>query len=75
MQLTISIKDPKDIASFLNLIRKYDYVEIVDVKENNPDLPIEHRILLDERLKRIEDGKTSFKNWDLIKNKYDGKAL
>ena len=75
MELTISIKDPKDIASFLNLIRKYDYVEIVDVKENNPDLPIEHRILLDERLKRIEDGKTSFKNWDLIKNKYDGKAL
>ena len=75
MELTISIKDPKDIASFLNLIRKYDYVEIVDVKENNPDLPIEHRLLLDERLKRVEDGKTSFKNWDLIKNKYDGKAL
>jgi len=75
MELTISIKDPKDIASFLNLIRKYDYVEIVDVKENNPDFPIEHRILLEERLKRVEDGKTSFKNWDLIKNKYDGKAL
>jgi len=75
MELTISIKDPKDIASFLNLIRKYDYVEIVDVKENDPDLPMEHRILLDERLKRIEDGQTSFKNWDLIKNKYDGKAL
>lgn len=75
MELTISIKDPKDIASFLNLIRKYDYVEIVDVKENNPDMPIEHRILLDERLKRVEDGKTTFKNWELIKNKYDGKAL
>lgn len=75
MELTISIKDPKDIASFLNLIRKYDYVEIVDVKENNLDLPIEHRLLLDERLKRIEDGKTSFKNCDLIKNKYNGKAL
>jgi len=75
MELTISIKDPKDIASFLNLIRKCDYVEIVDVKENNPDMPIEHRILLDERLKRIEDGKTTFKNWELIKNKYDGKAL
>ena len=75
MELTISIKDPKDIASFLNLIRKYDYVEIVDVKESNPDLPMEHRILLDERLKRVEDGKTSFKSWDLIKKKYDGKAL
>lgn len=75
MELTISIKDPKDIASFLNLIRKYDYVEIVDVKENNPDMPIEHRVLLDGRLKRVEDGTTSFKNWELIKNKYDGKAL
>jgi len=41
----------------------------------NEDLPMEHRILLDERLQRIEDRKTSFKNWDLIKNKYDGKAL
>ena len=75
MELTINIKDPKNIASFLNLIRKFDSVEIVDVKENNPDLPIEHRLLLDERLKRIEDGNTSFKNWELIKNKYDGKAL
>lgn len=75
MELTINIKDPKDIASFLNLIRKFDYVEIVDVKENNPDLLTEHEILLDERLKRIEEGKTSFKNWDLIKTKYNGKAL
>ncbi|MDP3916487.1 MAG: hypothetical protein Q8R96_22400 [Bacteroidota bacterium] len=75
MVLTINIKDPKDIASFLNLIRKFDYVEIVDVKENNPEIPIEHRILLDERLKRIEDRTTSFKNWDLIRNKYEGKAI
>ena len=75
MELTISIKDPKDIASFLNLIRKFDYVEIVDVKENNPEIPIQHQILLDERLKRIEDGTTSFKNWDLIRNRYEGKVL
>jgi hypothetical protein len=75
MELTISIKDPKDIASFLNLIRKMDYVEIVDVKENNPEMPVEHRVLLDERLKRIENGTTSFKNWDLIKKNYDRKVL
>lgn len=74
MELTINIKDPKDIASFLNLNRKFDYVEIVDVKENNSDLLSEHKVLLDERLKRIEEGKTSFKNWDLVKTKYDGKA-
>ena len=75
MELTINIKDQKDIASFLDLIRKFDYVEIIDVKEDNPDLPIEHRKLLDERLKRVEEGKTSFKNWDFIKKKYEGKAV
>jgi hypothetical protein len=75
MELTINIKDQKDIASFLNLIRKFDYVEIVDVKENNSDLPIEHKILLDERFKRVENGTTSFKNWDLVKRKYEGKAI
>ncbi|MGE5395208.1 MAG: hypothetical protein ACM3P1_10705 [Candidatus Saccharibacteria bacterium] len=74
MKLTINIKDPKEIVSFLNLNRKFDYVEIVDVKENNFDLLSEHKVLLDERLKRIEEGKTCFKNWDLVKTKYDGKA-
>lgn len=41
----------------------------------NEDLPSEHSLLLDERLKRVEVGKTSLKKWDLIKNKYDGKVL
>lgn len=75
MEFTINIKDPKDITSFLNLIRKYDSVEIVDVKENNLDLPMEHSILLDDRLKRVEEGKASFKNWDVIKSKYEKKAV
>ena len=56
MELTINIKDQKNIASFLNLIRKFDYVEIIDVKEDSSDFPIEHKILLDERLKRVEEG-------------------
>lgn len=75
MELTLNIKNQKDIASFLNLIRKIDYVEIVDVKENSPDLPVEHKKLLDERLKSVENGKTSFKNWDLVKKKYEGKTI
>jgi hypothetical protein len=41
MELTINIKDKKKMASFLNLIRKYDYVEIVDVKEDSSDFPKE----------------------------------
>jgi hypothetical protein len=75
MELTINIKDKKKMASFLNLIRKYDYVEIVDVKEDSSDFPVEHKILLDERLKRVEEGKTTFKNWDLVKRKYEEKAV
>ena len=75
MELTINIKDQKNIAAFLNLIKKFDYIEIIDVKENNSDLSIEHKMLLNERLKRIEEGKTSFKNWDVIKRKYEGKAV
>ena len=75
MELTINIKDQKNIASFLDLIRKFDFVEIIDVKEDNPDLPIEHIKLLDERLKRVKEGKTSIKNWDFIKKKYEGKVL
>ena len=75
MELTINIKDQKDMATLLNIIRKFDYVEIIDIKEDSSDIPIEHKILLDERLKRVEEGKTTFKNWDLVKRKYEGKAI
>ena len=75
MKLTINIKEHKYIASFLNLIRQFDYVEIIDVKEDNSETPVEHKILLDERLKRVEEGKITYKNWDLLKKKYEGKGV
>ena len=50
-------------------------MEIVDVKEHDPDLPIEHRKLLDERLMRVKKGKAAFKNWDSMKKKYEEKAV
>jgi len=75
MELTINIKDQKHIASFLNLIRQFDYVEIIDVKEDNSETPVEHKILLDERLKRIEEGKITYKNWDLLKKKYEERGV
>ena len=61
-------------------IKDADEGKVMDSKAfwerlRNADLPIEHRLLLDKRIKRTEDGKTSFTNWDLIKNKYHGKAL
>lgn len=74
-ETTINIKGQMNISSFLNLIRNFDYVEILDVEEDNAVLPIEHKVLLDERLKRIENDKTSFKNWDLVKRKYEGKTI
>ena len=75
MELTVNIKEQSKIAAFLNLIKKIDYIEIVDVKENIGDLPVEHRDLLDKRLKKIEKGETTFKNWDLIKKRYEDKAI
>ena len=75
MEFTINIKEKSKIAVFLNLIKKMDYIEIVDVKEGKEELLPEHRDLLDERLLRIKNGQTSFKNWDLIKKKYEKKEI
>jgi hypothetical protein len=75
MELTINIKDQAKIAAFLNLIKKMDYVEIIDVKEGSDKLPLEHRNLLDKRLQRLKNGETTFKNWDLIKMKYENKEI
>lgn len=75
MELTVSIKEQSKIAAFLTLIRKMDYVDIIDVKESSDDLPIEHRDLLEDRLRRIKGGKTEFKSWDLIKQKYENKQV
>lgn len=75
MELTVNIKEQSKIAAFLNLIKKMDYIEIVDVKEDSEVLPLEHRDLLDKRLLRIKNGESTFKNWDLIKKKYEGKEI
>ena len=75
MELTVNIKERSKIAAFLNLIKDIDYIEIVDVKEDNEELPVEHRILLDKRLQKIENGEAAFKNWDVMKRKYENKAI
>jgi hypothetical protein len=73
MELTINIKEQGKIDSFLNLIKEYDYIEIISMNDKHAEIPSEHKRLLKERLKRIEEGKTSFKSWDLVKKKYEGK--
>lgn len=60
MELTINIKDQKKIASFINHLRQFDYVEIVDVNEDYSEIPVEHKTLLDERLKLVEEGKVTY---------------
>ncbi|SHF75078.1 Putative addiction module component [Salegentibacter echinorum] len=75
MEITVNIKEQSKIATFLNLIKKIDYVKIVSVKEESQELPTEHKDLLDKRLQRIENGETTFKSWDLIKEKYEDKAV
>jgi hypothetical protein len=75
MKLTVNIKEQSKIAAFLNLIKEIDYIEIVEVKEESHELPAEHKDLLDKRLQSIENGETAFKKWDLIKKKYEDKAI
>ncbi|MCF8230454.1 MAG: addiction module protein [Bacteroidales bacterium] len=75
MELTINIKEQSKIAAFLNLIKKIDYIEIVNVKEDLHELPTDHQDLLDKRMQRIENGEATFKKWDLIKKKYEDKAV
>ena len=75
MELTVNIKEQSKIAAFLNLIKEIDYIEIVNVREELHEIPAEHSDLLDKRLQRIENGETTFKKWDLIKKKYEDKAV
>jgi hypothetical protein len=75
MELTISIKEQTKLAFIIQLLKEFEYIEILDMKEDEILLPIEHRELLEKRLKRIEQGEVSFKSWDLIKKKYEKKAI
>jgi len=71
MELTINIKEQSKIAFFIKLLEEFDYVEILDVKEDETSFPTEHKNILDKRLERIEKGETTFKKWDEIKQKYE----
>jgi len=75
MELTLNIKEQGKIATFLNLIKEIDYIEIVNVKEELHEFLSEHKELIDKRLNRIESGQATFKSWDSIKKKYEEKAV
>jgi len=75
MELTISIKEQKKVPFFLNLLQELDYIEIINSSDDIFSLPIEHKELLEKRIQKVEDGESSFKNWDFIKKKYARKAF
>ena len=75
MELTINIKEQNKIDFLISLLQEFDYVEIIDIKEDEISISDEHKELLDKRLERIANSKTSFKSWDLIKEKYAKKAI
>ncbi len=71
MELTINIKEQDKIAAFINLLKEFSYIEIIDIKEDETPFLNEHKQLLKLRLEKIERGETSFKNWNTIKKKYE----
>ena len=75
MKFTVNIKEQSKIVEFLHLVKENDYIEIVDAKESPEDLHPEHKELLSKRLQRIINGETTFKDWDLIKTKYENKVV
>ena len=71
MELTINIKEEDKVAAFINLLKEFNYIEIVDIKEDETPFLTEHKQLLKQRLDKIERGEVSFNSWDTIKKKYE----
>lgn len=73
MELLINIKEQSKLAFILELLRSFDYIDIVNINEEENAISEAHKRLLDKRLKEIEEGKTTFRDWEDIKKKYEKK--
>ncbi|CAN1569744.1 Conserved hypothetical protein CHP02574, addiction module [Spirosomataceae bacterium] len=67
-----------DILDSLKLLSLADKLEVAQIlwediveKQDIVSVPKEHEVVLDERLMKIEDGKTSFNKWSSIRSKYE----
>jgi hypothetical protein len=67
MELTINIKEAAKQAFIIKLLQEFEYVEIIDVKEDDEEVDVAHKELLEKRLERIAKGESTFKSWDIIK--------
>lgn len=74
MELTINIKEQQKIALFIKLLQGIDYVELINIKEDETPFSSEHKELLEKRLNRIENGVTKFKSLEIIKQKYNNNS-
>jgi hypothetical protein len=67
--------DILDSLKLLSLADKLEFAQILweDIveKQDMVSVPKEHEVVLDERLMKIEDGKTSFNKWSSIRSKYE----
>jgi hypothetical protein len=75
MELIINIKEEQKAGFFLKLLQEFDFIEVTEIKEDGTVFPEEHKKLLEERLKRIENDETNFRAWDDIKQKYEKKTI
>lgn len=67
-----------DILDSLKLLSLADKLEVAQIlwediveKQDIVSVPKEHEVVLDERLMKIENGKTSFNKWSSIRSKYE----
>ncbi|MBN2890676.1 MAG: addiction module protein [Bacteroidales bacterium] len=63
MQLTINIKEENKVNFILELIKSFDYIDIL-----KDDFTTEQKAEIDRRLDLIEKGETKLHSWDEIKN-------
>lgn len=62
MQLTLNIKDENKVNFVLELIKSFDYIDIIQ-----EELSPEQKKEIDRRLKLIENGETNFHSWEDVK--------
>lgn len=63
-----------ELLQKLTWAEKFDMIQFLwnEIASENEklDIPEDHRIILQQRLDRIERGEATFKSWDEIRSKY-----
>jgi hypothetical protein len=65
MKITINIKDNK-VGFFLELLQSFDFISI-EKTEDNTEISVEHKKILDERLANYKSDPDNLLDWDDVK--------